>query len=192
MKPTHITILIAALLSSSIPIASAAAAATEELRGRVTRRVEAEYSSPLGIYTNLHAHPELSFMEVKTAALEGTMLGPGLLMGRIAALDVVTHLKSEGKLSTKNYVSSPPAKSPATKLSDPESLRACREVLRQLVTQPRPGYLHFEKAHAVVLEQNFDCVRCHREPSPLALNADQLDRRALIQACVICHGSVKE
>ena len=60
------------------------------------------------------------------AALEGTMLGPGLLMGRIAALDVVTHLKSEGKLSTKNYVSSPPAKSPATKLSDPESLRACR------------------------------------------------------------------
>src|SRR5206468_8416807 len=35
----------------------------------VTRRVEAEYPSLLGIYTNLHAHPELSFMEVKTAAL---------------------------------------------------------------------------------------------------------------------------
>ncbi len=36
MKPTHTTILIAALLSSSIPIASAAAASTEELRGLVT------------------------------------------------------------------------------------------------------------------------------------------------------------
>ena len=70
MKPTHTTaILIAALLGSSIPIASAAAASTEELRGLVTRRVEAEYPSLLGIYTNLHAHPELSFMEVKTAAL---------------------------------------------------------------------------------------------------------------------------
>ena len=83
-------------------------------------------------------------------------------------------------------------KSPATKASDPESLRAWREVLRQLVAEPRPGYLHFEKAHAVVLERNFDCARCHRESSPLALNADQLDRRELIQACVICHGSVKE
>ena len=76
--------------------------------------------------------------------------------------------------------------------TDPESLRAWREVLRQLVTEPRPGYLHFEKAHAVVLERNFDCAQCHREPSPLALNAEQLDRRSLIQACVICHGSVKE
>ena len=69
MKPTHTTILISALLSSSICIASAAAASTEELRGLVTSRVEAEYPSLFGIYTNLHAHPELSFMEVKTAAL---------------------------------------------------------------------------------------------------------------------------
>jgi hypothetical protein len=65
-----------------------------------------------------------------------------------------------------------------------------REVLRQLVTEPRPGYLHFEKAHAVVLGRNLDCAQCP-SPSPLALNADQLDRHALIQAC-ICHGSMKE
>ena len=120
------------------------------------------------------------------------MLGPGLLMGRIAARNVVVHLKSEGKLPTNNYVSSPPVKSLATKTSDPESLRAWRDVLRQLVAEPRPGYLHFEKAHAVVLEQNFDCVRCHRESNPLALTADQLDRHTLIQACAICHGTVKE
>ena len=65
-------------------------------------------------------------------------------------------------------------------------------MLRQLVVEPRPGYLHFEKAHTVVLERNFDCVQCHRELSPLALDAVQLDRLSLIQACVICHGSVKE
>ena len=80
----------------------------------------------------------------------------------------------------------------ATKPTDPESLRAWREVLRQLVVEPRPGYLHFEKAHTVVLGRNFDCVQRHRESSPLALTADQVDRHALIQACVICHGSVKE
>ena len=67
---THVpTTLIATLLASALHLASAAAAAPETLRGLVTSRVEAEYPSLLGIYTNLHAHPELSFMEVKTAAL---------------------------------------------------------------------------------------------------------------------------
>ena len=126
------------------------------------------------------------------AALEGTMLGPGLLMGRIAAREVVAQLKSEGRLRACNLASPPPKDPPATKASDPESLRAWRAVLRQLVTEPRPGYLHFEKAHAVVLDRNFDCAQCHRESSPLALTAEQLDRQALLQACAICHGSVKE
>ncbi len=48
---------------------TSATASPEELRGLVTSRVEAEYPSLFGIYTNLHAHPELSFMELKTAAL---------------------------------------------------------------------------------------------------------------------------
>jgi amidohydrolase len=39
------------------------------LKGLVTARVEAEYPSLFTIYTNLHAHPELSFMETNTAAL---------------------------------------------------------------------------------------------------------------------------
>lgn len=70
MKTTPITTaLIAALLGSAIHLASAAATLPEQLRGLVTSRVEAEYPSLFGIYTNLHAHPELSFMEVKTAAL---------------------------------------------------------------------------------------------------------------------------
>ena len=46
-----------------------ASASTEQLRGLVSARVEAEYPSLFGIYTNLHAHPELSFMETNTASL---------------------------------------------------------------------------------------------------------------------------
>lgn len=126
------------------------------------------------------------------AALEGTMLGPGLLMGRIAAREAVAQLEPKKAAPTASAHRPPAEKTPAPNASDPEELRAWREVLRQLLAEPRPGYLHFEKAHAVVLEQNFDCTRCHREPSPLALTADHLDRRALIQACVICHGSVRE
>ncbi len=135
------------------------------------------------------------------AALEGTMLGPGLLMGRIAAREAVAQKKSGGKLPAAKPASSKgsagvspalPEKPPAAQTTDPESLRAWREVLRQLVTEPRPGYLHFEKAHAVVLERNLDCAQCHRESSPMALNAELLDRHALIRACAICHGSGKK
>ena len=70
MKPTRIpAALIAAAFGSAIYVVLVAATPPESLRTLVTSRVEAEYPSLLGIYTNLHAHPELSFMEVKTAAL---------------------------------------------------------------------------------------------------------------------------
>jgi len=82
-----------------------------------------------------------------------------------------------------------PPKSQATEL---DKLRAWQEVLRQLISEPRLGYLHFEKAHAVVLARNYDCIKCHREASPLALTEDQLDRRAMIQSCPVCHGGVRE
>ena len=123
------------------------------------------------------------------AALEGTMLGPSIWMGRVAARDIVGRL---GRLLE------PPQRMPAeessvpSRATDPDTLRAWREVLRQLVSQPRAGYLHFEKAHSLVLTRNYDCAQCHRESSPLALTTDQLDRRAMLQACPVCHGGVKE
>jgi amidohydrolase len=56
-----------AVLAAGAAHSSAAAAA--DLRGLVAARIEAEYPSLEAIYKNLHANPELSFMEVKTAAL---------------------------------------------------------------------------------------------------------------------------
>lgn len=125
------------------------------------------------------------------AALEGTMLGPSILMGRVAAKDIAKKLTHPVNPSSRAVEPgpAPSAESPGT---DAETLRAWREVLRQLLAQPRPGYLHFQKAHAVVLERNYDCVRCHHETSPLALTEEQLDRRALIQACPVCHGGARE
>lgn len=57
------------LLSGSLSITQAAPPPPDELRSLVARQVDAEYASLFNIYTNLHAHPELSFMEVKTATL---------------------------------------------------------------------------------------------------------------------------
>ncbi|MSU60858.1 MAG: amidohydrolase [Pedosphaera sp.] len=63
------TPLVVVLLGCAIQLVQGEAASPEQLRGIVTNRIEAEYPSLYSIYTNLHAHPELSFMEVKTAAL---------------------------------------------------------------------------------------------------------------------------
>jgi predicted oxidoreductase len=125
------------------------------------------------------------------AALEGTMLGPSILMGRVAAKDIVARLHqplNPLQLSSEHE----PLALADSRATDLETLRSWREVLRQLVGSPRPGYLHFEKVHTVVLERNYDCAQCHQETSPLALTEDQLDRRSLTQACAICHGGVKE
>jgi predicted oxidoreductase len=125
------------------------------------------------------------------AALEGTMLGPSILMGRVAAKQIAEEIRHP------LHGSEPKAKIEASLLAeahstDPETLRSWQEVLRQLVAKPRRGYFHFEKVHAVVLDRNYDCARCHHETSPLALTEDQLDRRTLIQACPVCHGGMKE
>ena len=123
------------------------------------------------------------------AALEGTMLGPSIWMGRVAAKDIVARLA--GRLrGAQRIAEAGTIEGPRTNSAD--TLRDWREVLRQLIAQPRPGYLHFEKVHAVVLAKNYDCSQCHRESSPLALTGEQLDRRALLQACPVCHGGVKE
>ncbi len=45
------------------------AAAPQELRTAVTAKVDAEYPSLEAIHKNVHAHPELSFMETATAGL---------------------------------------------------------------------------------------------------------------------------
>lgn len=46
-----------------------ASAADPALREAVARKIDAEYRSLEAIYQDLHAHPELSFMEVRTAGI---------------------------------------------------------------------------------------------------------------------------
>ncbi len=58
-----------ALLIGIVSVSALDAAPPGPSAALVKAKVDAEYPSLFGIYTNLHAHPELSFMEVKTAAL---------------------------------------------------------------------------------------------------------------------------
>ena len=43
--------------------------ATVSLRDAVAQKIDAEYASLEALYRDIHAHPELSFMETRTAAL---------------------------------------------------------------------------------------------------------------------------
>jgi succinate dehydrogenase/fumarate reductase flavoprotein subunit len=125
------------------------------------------------------------------AALEGTMLGPSILMGRVAAKHVLSQL--EHLLNSVSPAVLPePTWPPQPRATEAELLQSWRDVLRQLIDKPRPGYNHFEKVHGVVLDRGYDCTRCHGGASPLALTEAQLDRRTLIQACPNCHGGVEE
>jgi predicted oxidoreductase len=123
------------------------------------------------------------------AALEGTMLGPSILMGRLAAQDIARGFspgpRPPSRILEKSDIQTNSPTQPAT-------LSSWRQILRQLIAQPRPGYWHFEKVHAVVLDHQYDCIKCHHEASPLAVTAEQLDRWALSQSCRICHGGAEK
>ena len=56
-------------LALLVAVPAAQAAGAPELRGVVSAKLDAEYPALEAIYRQLHAHPELSFMETQTAAL---------------------------------------------------------------------------------------------------------------------------
>jgi hippurate hydrolase len=64
-SPRHFSLPFLLALAATGPAFAAAPA----LRDAVQAKLDAEYSSLEAIYKNLHAHPELSFMEFQTAAL---------------------------------------------------------------------------------------------------------------------------
>ncbi len=57
------------LPACALVAAAALSAAAPELKPAVEAKVNAEYASLEAIYTDLHAHPELSFMETRTAGI---------------------------------------------------------------------------------------------------------------------------
>ena len=55
------------------------------------------------------------------------------------------------------------------------------------IADSRPGYWHFEKVHAKVLEQKLDCRQCHGELSPYREDDHRINPRVLTAACMRCH-----
>lgn len=119
------------------------------------------------------------------AALEGTMLGPSILMGRIAGQAIASDFRDR----TKPAVTPSPA-APDVATGDPAELEGLQAWLRATTTTSRRGYLHFEKAHTEVLSRGLDCRRCHRGSTPPpALTSSTLEHTMLSHSCAVCHSA---
>lgn len=104
------------------------------------------------------------------SALEGTFLGPCVLTGRVAARSIAKELE----------IAAQPAIASRSKCSE------CHD-MKQLISQARNGYWHFEKVHRVTEERGLDCRHCHSELTPYREDDHRINHQSLTAGCILCH-----
>jgi flavocytochrome c len=116
------------------------------------------------------------------AALEGTFLGPGILMGRIAGRWATT--SAHGSQNTK-LRPLPTPDIPGAFAND--ACTTCHDLAKE-VGRNRPGFWHFEQAHKKVLGRQYRCAECHQAFYPFNPDRHRLNSLALTNSCMTCHG----
>jgi predicted oxidoreductase len=117
------------------------------------------------------------------AALEGTFLGPGIYMGRIAGRKVAKDLGRRPG----------PSSQPATEVVRSQATFSAAECLRchdvgKDVARQRAGYWHYEQSHTMVLARWYACSSCHGDLFPYRAAVHHLDRSSVMTYCRACHG----
>lgn len=121
------------------------------------------------------------------AALEGTFLGPGIYMGRIAGRTVAQDVTQRSRPAPK------PSATPSTETVSHEmtgndaECQTCHNVSRDVVRQ-RSGYWHYEQSHTKVLARQYACSSCHADLFPYRAATHRLDRTSVVTYCRACHG----
>jgi len=113
----------------------------------------------------------------------GTFLAPSVLTGRIAG----RHAAARARLA--NTVRSTGHREPASSPGEPAgsvSMMGADQV-RSLLERRRPGYWHWERSHAIVLERGFACTDCHSRDWPTVPAVTQQQRMRQLETCVRCH-----
>jgi flavocytochrome c len=119
------------------------------------------------------------------AALEGTFLGPGIYMGRVAGRNVAQDLGRRPGPSPSLRPGTDVVRSQAT-FSDAECL-SCHDVGKD-VARRRAGYWHYEQSHTKVVARKYACSSCHADLFPYRAAAHHLDRNSVVTDCRACHG----
>ncbi len=115
------------------------------------------------------------------AALEGTFLGPAVLMGRIAGRAAARQALRRGSRGEVRRVEvAPRAGSFAN-----EACTSCHPL--QALELPRPGWEHLAAAHGRVRAENGRCASCHSEMYPYRDDAHRADPLLQSATCRGCH-----
>jgi succinate dehydrogenase/fumarate reductase flavoprotein subunit len=117
------------------------------------------------------------------AALEGTFLGPGIFMGRIAARSATNNIQKTSSLTLRGPL---PRGLPAGAFTN-DTCTNCHKISKE-VAGNRSGFWHFEQSHKKVLDRQYRCAQCHQTFYPVNLAHHRLDRLALTDSCGKCHG----
>jgi len=117
--------------------------------------------------------------------MAGMFLGPAVVTGRIAGQTIVAAAaERKNALDLKTAPWQVPL--PGTSHWYP-SLLTARDLAGLLATR-RDGYWHFEKSHELVLEQKYECNRCHSATVPFFQVKNRAGKRAQMHVCTNCHG----
>ena len=115
--------------------------------------------------------------------LEGTFLGPSILMGRVAAKTVAAEVRPTlpAAVTTRLRLIPPSA--------DPKLASSCADChnLPALLSTKRPGYWHFEHSHQIVANRKLNCLGCHAEMVPFKAENHKIDRQLQTTVCQHCH-----
>ena len=122
------------------------------------------------------------------AALEGTFLGPGVVMGRVAARALPTAQLEPRQPTSLTTLGTKQRALPPASTDTSQSCESCHAV-RADVAQPKPGYWHYAQSHRVVLERGTACLTCHASLAPYRPETHRINRLTQSQTCAACHGA---
>lgn len=117
------------------------------------------------------------------AGLEGTFLGPSIVMGRVAGRVIASEIRpgpAQDILAATELVT----------LDMTQNEAVCSDC-HQLPTDgrtSRPGYEHFGWVHQLVQGRQQPCALCHSDLMPLSLTAHRSNLLQQINTCTHCHG----
>jgi succinate dehydrogenase/fumarate reductase flavoprotein subunit len=115
------------------------------------------------------------------AALEGTFIAPAMLQGRLVGRAIAAALPQRRTTRVE-----PQASSNSSEQVIEAPCSTCHDI-EKLVATHREGYWHFERVHQVVIENKYECVKCHAEMKPFRASDHKIDRVAQIENCASCH-----
>ena len=118
-------------------------------------------------------------------SLEGTFVGTAILMGRVAARSMAGRSEPKSKPQAPGLVHEA-LLLPKSDVSSAVSCLSCHN-LPLLTAAARPGYRHFERSHAIVVERKMSCITCHAEMTPFRPEAHQINKMVQVESCINCH-----